>query len=123
MQRLCLFQLSLITASLFLSCASLRIFVCLFINPGLGTISDTFNPESIITSTTGKRENIKSWDNRLESANHSHCVSNVYEKMFIKEQSSKNGAQFFESVRYKGNIRRYLKEAPAIVTKMICIHK
>ena len=50
---------------------------------------------------------------------HSHCISNVYEKMFIKEQSSKNGTQFFESVQYKGNIRRYLKEAPAIVTKMI----
>jgi len=64
-----------------------------------------------------KRENMKSWDDWLESVSLGFLgtvtVSQTFtKKMFIKEQSSENDTQFSESVQYKANIRRNLKEAP-----------
>ena len=65
---------------------------------------------------------MKSLDNRLESASigflgSAAVAQNFPKKMLIKKkQSSKYDTQFSESVRYEANIRRNLKEAPAIVT-------
>ena len=42
--------------------------------------------------------------------------SNFPKKCSLKKQSSKYDTQFSESVQYEANIRRNLKEAPAIVT-------
>ena len=49
----------------------------------------TSNPESIITSTTGKRGNMKSWDNRLESASIGFLGTVTVSQTFTKKNVHK----------------------------------